>query len=103
METKRPSEDIIVGYENFLLQKDRQYSQELSEVRTHLEERVREVKTDLEKDIREVKTDLKDDIRDLKEDLKNDIQGVREDFKETIWIEDIYRYSRCHCKPSLSL
>ena len=81
METKRPSEDIIVGYENFLLQKDRQYSQELSEVRTHLEERVREVKTDLEKDIREVKTDLKDDIKNLKEDLKSDIQTVRSDIQ----------------------
>ena len=84
MEVRRPSDDIIAGHENFLLQKDQQYSRELSEVRSHLEERVKEVKTDLEKDIREVKTDLKDDIKNLKEDLKSDIQGVREDFKDRL-------------------
>lgn len=84
MEVRRPSDDIIAGHENFLLQKDQQYSRELSEVRSHLEERVKEVKTDLEKDIREVKTDLKDDIKNLKEDFKSDIQGVREDFKDRL-------------------
>ena len=70
------SEDIILGYEHFLFQKDQQYSQELSEVRSHLEERVKEVKTDLEKDIREVKTDLNDAL-EVKKDLKDDLKGIK--------------------------
>ena len=62
MENKRYEENIAdIGH--YLTQKEQQYSKELSEVRSHLEDRVKEVKTDLEKDIREVKTDLKDDIK----------------------------------------
>ena len=47
MTYSRPGENITAGIENYLFQKEKQYSQELSEVRSHLEERVKEVKTDL--------------------------------------------------------
>ena len=49
MTYSRPGENITAGIENYLFQKEKQYSQELSEVRSHLEERVKEVKTDLRK------------------------------------------------------
>ena len=84
MNNRRTGEDITAGLGDYLNQKDQQYSRELSEVRSHLEERVKGVKTDLENDIREAKTDLKDDIKSLKEDLKGDIQGIRDDIKDRI-------------------
>ena len=65
MNNRRTGEDITAGLGDYLNQKDQQYSRELSEVRSHLEERVKGVKTD-----------LKDDIKSLKEDLKGDIQGI---------------------------
>jgi len=64
MENRRLDEDITAGFGDYLTQKEQQYSRELSEVRSHLQERVKEVKTDLEKDIREVKTDIKADLWD---------------------------------------
>ena len=70
MEHRRAGEDITFRIDTFLTEKEQQYSKELSEVRSHLEDRVKEVKTDLEKDIREVKTDLKDDFKGIKDDLK---------------------------------
>jgi gas vesicle protein len=77
MDDRRLGEDITAGHGDYLTQKEQQYSRELSEVRSHLEERVKEVKTDLEKDIREVKTDLKDDLKEVKEDLKDDLKGIK--------------------------
>ena len=87
MDDRRRGEDITAGITaglgDFLTQKEQQYSQELSTVRSHLEERVKEVKTDLEKDIREVKTDLKDDLREVKADLKDDLKGINDVRKST--------------------
>ena len=78
MANRRHSEDIAaVSFESYLHQKDLQYSRELSETETRLEERIKEVKTDLEKDIREVKTDLKDDLKEAKKDLKDDLKGIK--------------------------
>lgn len=77
MDDRRTGEDITAGLEDYLNQKDQQYSRELSEVRSHLEERVKEVKTDLEKDIREAKTDLKDDLKEVKADLKADLKSIK--------------------------
>ena len=76
------SEDLLAGYEHFLLQKDQQYSQELSEVRSHLEERVKEVKTDL----REARTDLKGDIQRVEDNLKNDLRDRISDLRWFIGI-----------------
>lgn len=70
MANRKFEEDVAVGLEYYLTEKEQQYSKELSEARSHLEARVMEVKTDLEKDIREVKTDLKDDLKGIKDDLK---------------------------------
>ena len=61
MDDRRLGEDITAGHGDYLTQKEQQYSRELSEVRSHLEERVKEVKTDL----RDVKTDLKADIQSI--------------------------------------
>ena len=71
MEHRRSGEDITAGLGDYLTQKEQEYSRELAEVRSHLEDRVKEVKIDLEKDIREVKTDLRDDIKETKKDLKD--------------------------------
>ena len=49
MENRRLGEDITAGFGNYLTQKEQQYSRELSEVRSHLEERVKEVKQTLRK------------------------------------------------------
>lgn len=65
MENRRLDEDITTRVGDYMIQKEQQYSKELSEVRSHLEERVREVKNDL----RDVKTDLKDDIQNVQENL----------------------------------
>ena len=81
MTNRRFEEDVDAGLGYYLTEKEQQYSRELSEVRSHLEERVKEVKTDLEKDIREVKTDLKDDFRKVKADLKDDLKGIKDDLK----------------------
>ena len=81
MENRRLGEDITAGIGDYLTQKEQEYSKELSETRSHLEERVKEVKADLEKDIREVKTDLKDDLREVKVDLKDDLKGIKDDLK----------------------
>lgn len=83
MENRRLGEDITAGLGDYLTQKEQEYSRELSEARSHLEERVKEVKTDLEKDIREVKTDLKDDLREVKADLRDDLKGIRDDINGT--------------------
>ena len=77
MNNRRTGEDITAGFGDYLNQKEQQYSRELSEVRSHLEERVKEVKTDLEKDIREAKTDLKDDLKEVKADLKADLKSIK--------------------------
>ena len=58
MGDKLHEDKIASSYDNYLHQKDLQYSRELSEVRSHLEERVKEVKTDLEKDIQNVQQNL---------------------------------------------
>lgn len=81
MANRRFEEDVDAGLGYYLSEKEQQYSRELSEVRSHLEDRVKEVKTDLEKDIREVKTDLKDDLREVKADLKDDLKGIKDDLK----------------------
>ena len=81
MANRRFEEDVTAGLEYYLTEKEQQYSRELSEVRSHLGDRVKEVKTDLEKDIREVKTDLKDDLREVKADLKDDLKGIKDDLK----------------------
>ena len=77
MKNRRLGEDITAGFGDYLTEKEQQYSRELSEVRSHLEERVKEIKTDLEKDIREVKMDLKSDLKDTKDDLKDDLKGIK--------------------------
>ena len=77
MDNRRHGEDITAEIGDYLTQKERQYSTELSETRYHLEERLKEVKTDLEKDIREVKTDLKDDLKEVKNDLKDDLKSIK--------------------------
>lgn len=51
MANRRFEEGVTAGLEYYLTEKEQQYSKELSEVRSHLEDRVKEVKTDLEKDI----------------------------------------------------
>ena len=47
MENRRLGEDITQGLGDYLTQKEQEYSKELSEARSHLEERVKEVKTEL--------------------------------------------------------
>lgn len=81
MEDRRLGEDITEELGSYLNQKEQQYSRELTDVRSRLEERVKEVKTDLEKDLREVKTDLKDDLKEVKQDLAKSIKEVKDDLK----------------------
>ena len=47
MANRRFEEDVPVGLEYYVTEKEQQYSKELSEVRSHLEDRVKEVKTDV--------------------------------------------------------
>ena len=82
MAYSRPGEDITAGIENYLTEKEKQYSQELSEVRSHLEERVKEVKTDL----REVRIDLKGDIQRVEDNFRNDLKDRISDLRWFIGI-----------------
>ena len=82
MENRRLGEDITAGLGDYLSQKEQQYSRELSEVRSHLEERVREVKTEL----RDARIDLKGDIQRVEDNLKNDIKDRISDLRWFIGI-----------------
>ena len=82
MADRRMGEDIIAGYGDYLIQKEQQYSRELSEVRSHLEERVREVKTEL----RDARIDLKGDIQRVEDNLKSDIKDRISDLRWFIGI-----------------
>ena len=84
MADRRMGEDIIAGYGDYLIQKEQQYSRELSEVRSHLEERVREVKTEL----RDARID---DIQRVEDNLKSDIKVE----SQTWFIEDHYEKKIC--------
>ena len=76
MENRRYEENLAdIG--PYLTEKEQQYSRELSEVRSHLEDRVKEVKTDLKEDIKDIKADLKADIQTVRDDLKERISGLR--------------------------
>lgn len=80
MENRRLGEDLTAGLGNYLNHKDQQYSRELSEVRSHLEERVREVKTDL----RDIKTDLKGDIQTVQDNLQRIEDNLKSDLRDRI-------------------
>lgn len=80
MEDKRQGEDIAAGLGDFIHQKDLQYSRELSEVRSHLEERVKEVKSDL----RDARTDLRSDIQNVQENLQRVEDNLRNDLRDRI-------------------
>lgn len=76
MENRRTDEDIIAPFGDYLYQKE-QYSKELSDVRSHLEERVKEVKTDLKTDIQNVQVNLQRAEDNLKSDLRDRISDLR--------------------------
>lgn len=80
MENRRLDEDITTGVGDYIIQKEQQYSKELPEVRSHLEERVREVKNDL----RDVKTDLKGDIQNIQENLHRVEDNLKNDLRDRI-------------------
>ncbi len=77
MEDRLYEDNIASSFDNYLHQKDLQYSRELSEVRSHLEERVKEVKTYLEKDIQNVQQNLQRVEDNLKNDLRDRISDLR--------------------------
>lgn len=77
MANRRHDEDIALSFENYLLEKDLQYSRELSEAESRLEERIREVKTDLKSDIQNVQQNLQRVEDNLKGDLRDRISDLR--------------------------
>ena len=89
MEDRLHEDNIASSYDSYLHQKDPQYSRELSEVRSHLEERVKEVKTDLEKDIQNVQQNLQrveDNLQRVEDNLKNDLRDRISDLRWFIGI-----------------
>ena len=78
MANRRHGEDIAASsFESYLLEKDQQYSRELSKVESRLEERITEIKTDLKSDIQRVEVNLQRVEDNLKSDLRDRISDLR--------------------------